>query len=721
MFFFVSGFCSLLYEVIWLRLCMAQLGVTSALVSIVLSMFMAGLGLGSGLAGYAVRKYGSHLRISPLRLYACIELLIGISALAVPRELAFGRSLLDRFGVSSSAAYYLVSGICVAFTLIPWCACMGATIPVGMCAIRRMLSQRTQRSFSFLYVANVLGAVIGAILPPLFVEMYGFRGTLTIGAGLNALLFLSAFLLSARLESGPARESMALSESATQLPGDHSTRVLILLFATGLTSMGAEVVWIRLFTPYLGTVVYTFAMILGTYLLATFLGSRVYRIRSRRATQSGTLAWGALGLATLLPVATASKQFYVPGYQLLGIARMALGIALFSGLLGFLTPMLVDRYSGGDPDGAGRAYAVNVLGCILGPLVAGFLLLPLISERWVLFVLALPWLVIGLNPRWTTESAQPRLTSALRYACYGMVLAALTMVFTVKGYYEVGGREVRRDSTATVVASGDGMQKHLSVNGIGITYLTPITKLMAHLPLAFLDHSPKSALVVCFGMGTTYRSLRSWNIATTAVELVPSVPQLFGYFHADGPELLRSPESHIVIDDGRRFLERTNERFDVITLDPPPPLEAAGTSLLYSKEFYAAARRRLVPGGMLQQWLPRGDDLVKASVARALQESFPYVRIFRSIDKWGFHLLASDHPIPQRSALELAERMPPTAVRDLIEWGPANSADQQFSIVLGRELSVQQMIAGAPTAPPLQDDRPQNEYFFLRQYFHWRS
>ncbi len=70
------------------------------------------------------------------------------------------------------------------------------------------------------------------------------------------------------------------------------------------------------------------------------------------------------------------------------------------------------------------------------------------------------------------------------------------------------------------------MQKQLLVNGYGMTWLTPITKMMAHLPLAFLDRSPQDALVICFGMGTTFRSLHSWGIPVTAVELVPSVPRL---------------------------------------------------------------------------------------------------------------------------------------------------------------------------------------------------
>jgi spermidine synthase len=491
---------------------------------------------------------------------------------------------------------------------------------------------------------------------------------------------------------------------------------------TGLTSMAGEVVWIRLFTPYLGTVVYAFALILGAYLAATYAGSQIYRYRRNRNSGLETLLWGSLGLASLLPLIVTSPVFTLPAYQLLQIVRLVLGIGLFSGLLGFVTPMLVDRWSQGDPDEAGKAYAINVVGCIIGPLISGFVLLPIMSERWVLLVLAAPWLILGVVPRFALGSGISTQLTWPRYACYGLTGVALVVAFTFRGIYEDPNTAhwVLRDNTATVIASGEGMQRRLAVNGIGITYLTPMTKIMAHLPLAFLDHQPSNALVVCFGMGTTYRSLMSWNISTTAVELVPSVPDLFGYFHADGPKLLQAPLSHVVIDDGRRYLERTNEHFDVITLDPPPPVEAAGNSLLYSKEFYATIRRKLKPEGILQQWLPRGDAVLQSAVASSLQQSFPYVRVFHSLDNRGLHFLASEHPILNRTPQELADRLPQSAVQDLLEWGPATRAADQFSIILGRELQLDQLIAGAPQAAPLQDDRPENEYFFLREYMHWQ-
>ena len=182
-FFFLSGFCSILYELVWLRLTMAQFGVTTALTSIVLSMFMTGLGLGSWGAGTLTRRYGARLGFPPLRLYALAELLIGLSSLAVPAELAWGHRLLESMTAQnaySSGSYYLASGLLVAVILLPWCTCMGATFPLAMCAIRNRERAESARSFSFLYLANVIGAVAGAIAPLFLIELYGFRGTMRV-------------------------------------------------------------------------------------------------------------------------------------------------------------------------------------------------------------------------------------------------------------------------------------------------------------------------------------------------------------------------------------------------------------------------------------------------------------------------------------------------------------------------------------------------------------
>jgi len=712
-FFFVSGFCSILYEIVWLRLAMAQFGVTSALVSIVLSMFMAGLGLGSWGSGYLIRRIEHLIRFPPLYLYAAAELLIGLSAVLVPHELTRGRSLLVRLSLSSSGAWYLASGVWIALSLIPWCACMGATIPLAMLAIKNEYPREERRSFSFLYLANVLGAVAGAIVPLLLIEISGFHRTLRTGAILNGLLALSAVAVTVRGRASAARVRRTGTSLIPAIPTQPaaSNRLLFLLFATGFTSMGVEVVWVRQFTPYLGTVVYALAAILAWYLLSNFVGSRIYRIWSRSHPQARDTISALVGLFVLLPIVSVNPQFKFPP-----VMRLALGIVPFSVAMGFLTPMLVDCWSGGDPENAGSAYAVNVVGCILGPLVAGFLFLPLMSERWVLFLFALPWLVLGSRPEQIDGGGGQRQFAWQRICAYSVAPLALSLVFLSRGYEDQFVHHVvRRDNTATVVATGEGMRKLLLVNGTGMTSLTPIAKMMAHLPLAFLEHPPGNALAVCFGMGTTFRSLLSWNIPTTVVELVPSVPRLFWYYHSDGPQLLHSPLSHVVIDDGRRYLERNPEQFDVITVDPPPPVEAAGSSLLYSEEFLLTVKQRLRPSGILQLWLPSGDAVVQASIARALMESFAHVRVFHGFGGWGYHFVASNDPIVNRTPGELAQRLPGRAVEDLTEWGPRPTAEGQFVSILDREVSLYLMIAEAPNVPPLQDDWPANEYYVLRR------
>ena len=104
----------------------------------------------------------------------------------------------------------------------------------------------------------------------------------------------------------------------------------------------------------------------------------------------------------------------------------------------------------------------------------------------------------------------------------------------------------------------------------------------------------------------------------------------------------------------------------------------------------------------------------RPSVARALQESFPYVGVYESVEGWGLHFLASMTPIAARTPAELVARMPPGAVTDMMEWGPAKTPEQQFDLMLAQDLTVEQIIAFAPDTPALRDDRPVNEYFLFR-------
>jgi spermidine synthase len=706
-FFFVSGFCSLLYELIWMRLAMAQFGVTATLTATFLSVFMAGLGLGSWAAGRWLRDREGRASISPVLLYALTELTIGIFSILVPHELRGERELLLRLGANAgwtSFRFSCLSGMWLALSLIPPCACMGATFPFAISALSRA-GKEQQRSFSYLYLANVLGAMVGVTLPLLLVEGLGFHRTLRIGGLLNLGIAACAAIV---FKFHKLPSNYAAERNRGIKPGKPLSRpnkaIRWFLFSIGAGSMAMEVVWVRIFTPYLGTVIYAFAGILGVYLIATFVGGKLYRRGFLNV--SPAMIWFALGSAGLLPIVAADPTLLIPR-----LLRLPLGVFLPALVAGFATPMLVDLESGGDAAIAGAAYAANVLGCIVGPLIAGFLLLPYVSERWTIVILAAPWIVASGFAQNSSSTKFRR-----RWQAIMLAMAACALAFVCRSFEgQFTTRRVLRDSTATVIAIGQTRSnKMLLVNGLGMSRLTPITKFMAHLPLAFAN-SPRKILVVCFGLGTTHRSALSWGIESTAVELTPSVPRMFSYFHADAETVLASPRSRVVIDDGRRFLQRSAEQYDVITIDPPPPVEAAGSSLLYSKEFYDAAKRRLRPGGILQQWMPGGDEQTFTAIARALMESFPYVRAFKSCEGTGAHFLASLTPLPEKTASQLANQLPPKAIADLLEWGPQTTAEEQFDVILNQEIPLAQILAKSRHTTALDDDHPVNEYFLMRR------
>jgi spermidine synthase len=177
---------------------------------------------------------------------------------------------------------------------------------------------------------------------------------------------------------------------------------------------------------------------------------------------------------------------------------------------------------------------------------------------------------------------------------------------------------------------------------------------------------------------------------------------------------LNWPGGRVVIDDGRRFLQRDRETYDVITLDPPPPVEASGSALLYSTEFYVLATSHLTTRGLLQQWFPGGETKIYDAVYGALARSFAHVRVYRSVEGWDFHFLAADHPGAISSPGQAIARMPSAARTDLLEWFPG----QSLVSVIGRLLNSEVSTADQNRRPgelDISDDRPINEYYLLRR------
>ena len=731
--FTLSGLSSLVYQTVWIRLAFGSFGCITPVMSVAISVFMLGIAIGSWFGGKYIDMLSDKVKISSLYFYIAVEIFIATGALIVPNLFIIFQHVLLNTGATNSFSYLLLSAISLTICLLPWCIAMGTTFPFMMSYLKKTYTENTT-SFSFLYTANVIGAMIGVLATTIiWIEFCGFKGTLSIACLGNLMAALSAFLVyrfnavnDGNIVKNIEKYKAHFINVTKQLLS--SKLIFAISFITGFTTLALEIVWTRAYSPVLGTMVYSFAFLLAGYLFATYIGSVWYRknLQHNKIKSPATIVVLA-SLFVFLPILINDPQLFMYGgrtYMLNSsnimkyFIQIVLTIFPFCIMLGYLMPLLVDQYSKGNPFKAGKLYTVNVVGCIFGPLFASYILLPCLGVKASLILLALPYTLLLLI-----------LQNVNRYLKAISICISIIFIFIAFFYtktYEIPSFSkdaevlIKRDYSATVVGvvNKKTNKKHLLVNGYGITSITSITKFMAHLPMVFCKNNPQKALVICFGMGTTYRSLLSWDIDVTAVELTPSVVDMFPLYFDDAMEILNNKNGKIVVDDGRRFLLRTKEKFDVITLDPPPPIQSSGSSLLYSKEFCHLAKTRLKEGGILQHWVPislmfnRYEDFFSIPVLRAIQSEFKYVKIFVSIEGWGIHILASDSPIQDLSLDEFVNKMPQKAKEDLTEW--TKNIDINILVSLLKILPISFFDNINPDKDfMVTDNRPYNEYFFI--------
>jgi spermidine synthase len=717
--FLLSGFCSLLYQTVWLRLAVAKFGVNAPVIASVLSVFMLGLALGNLLGARYQAWLQSKRFMTGLRGYAVLELVISLGGLLVPSLMSYGASLISSVPMTNGA-YFVFSFLIILIVLVPFCAAMGATLPVALSFIGKSEDSRKTSGFSQLYFANVTGAIYGTVVPAFIAfEAFGFQKTVYLAVAANCLIALLVWNVSPSIRlSKYSGAGFAYTRSFLM----EKRWVLAELFILGMSSLALEVIWTRIYVFFAGAVVYSFAFILATYLASTALGTNFYRRFLARGNSDIATWWIGLAPAALLVLASIHPGFHVPP-----IVRILIGVAPISFLLGVVTPSLIDECTGSEPHKVSIAYTFNLAGCIVGPLVAGFLIIPVFGNRVASFLVAFVFLMLSLFHQFLESRRHP--TTPARWktpAVAALAVSGMIMVWDKPYESRFPNAQVLYDHTATVIATGSGMEKRLMVEGTHMTSLTVMTKMLAHVPLAFLDHKAQQGAVICFGMGTTFRSMATWNIKTTAVELVPSVPQFFSFFFPDAGRILESSNATVVIDDGRRFLSRGTEEFDVIVADPPPPIESVSSGLLYSTEFYDIVKKRLRKNGVFGTIILNSDSQNLFSMVTALKESFAYVRIFEPYGEQNiFQVVASESPIPDWNAEELARRMPADSREDLTEWVASTpewfptTVQGMYQWFLDKEIDTSDFLTKHEPWQriALTDDKPVNEYFFLRKMF----
>jgi spermidine synthase len=757
--FFLSGASGLMYEVVWLRMLERMMGVTIYAASTVLAAFMAGLALGSFVFGRLVDR-----RRDALRVYGILELGIAAAVLLVPLLLSVFLPLYRLIHQTSADGTTMVAAtrafVCFTVLLIPT-TMMGGTLPVLTSYLVKKESV-FGRNFSLLYGLNTLGAFVGVALTG-FVTLgaLGERRTLLIGALVNLAVGLSALFLYSkerrRREAAKDKARAARPEDTPISPYSDGIRtfVLVAFAASGLTALAYEIVWMRQLIIFLRTSIYAFSGMLAVFLLGIAAGSILMnRVVDRLKAPLAAFALleavvCLLSLVNLYLFAPLDSGFMHRVFGLASAVYAAVIIVLPLTLtFGMITPIAGRCYAksvGRSGSAVGWFYAANTVGGIVGSLLAGFWLIPTLGSTTTVLLLAILNLLLAV----VLLVLEPNRSVRRKVVWVPLVVLLVLLVLDRRGadpfLAAIERRIVDRVGTTwippqyaalppsheihfhkegiegTVTAFEVNHWKQLWVNGMGMTSLGPETKLMAHLPLLFTA-DPRDLLVVCFGMGTTIRSAaRHPDLAVTTVELVPEAFETFDFYHADGAEILASDKVQAVVDDGRNYLLLTDARYDVITVDPPPPIWSARTVNLYSREFFALCRARLKPGGVMCLWLPGGTEIEVRSMARTFSSVFPRTVVWSGPRRWGYYFIGSDLPFDwgrfQRKARLMFQN--PVIVRDLTEYDERCATLEQLNaLFLWDEQEVRELGEGGVM---ITDDYPFTEFPLWRYLFHGRQ
>lgn len=726
-----SGFTALVFETLWVKQLGRVVGVEVHAVTIALSAFFAGLALGGVLLGRI-----ADLTTRPVRFYAALE--AGVAVAGTVATLALARAA-GPFAQLQESAGMLAWGLPFALVGLP-SFLMGGTLPALIRALRPPQGAVAQAT-GLLYAANTAGAVLGTLAVPFaLVPAFGITGAGLLAGIVGLAVAAAAAIIDRRAALSPRTMPPAVVGADTSRSRDAQAALALYAIAGGV-ALGYEVVWSELLVQFLSTRTYAFAVMLATYLTGLAIGSALFARAARTTHDSWRalgLLLGAAGLSATAGVALIGAwlpdaqtwagmwAMRVSGRETLEVVArfIVASVAILlvpTMLLGAAFPAATRLAAGAARIGGdvGTVAAINTAGGIAGTLLTGFVLVPRLGLVRTMGVLGVAGALLGAFAILRSRRAAAVPTAA------ALVLGAVLMAaFTppdrlaqllakkrggsVVFYAEDAGGTVavleqrppagapfRRLYIQGVSNSGDSMAS--------LRYM----RLQALLPLLVHPGEPKSALVVGFGTGITAGALLAYpGLETRAVaELLPAVVRAGRLFKGN---LGAATDSRIEVrvGDGRQDLLRRTQRYDLITLEPPPP-SAAGVVNLYSRDFYDLCRARLAPGGLMAQWwpLPAQNDEDSRALVRSFLDAFPHAAAW-STELHEVLLVGSMRPMLVDGPRVAGRFADPGVAAALAEVG-VESAEALLATWMMDRAGLERY---AGDAPPVTDDRPRIEH-----------
>jgi spermidine synthase/MFS family permease len=667
----LTGFGSLIFEVVWIRLLSDIFGTTIHATATSLAGFLGGLGIGAFLIGKYIDRHDLNFR-ALLIAFAICELAAAILGLLLclllPHLHVIG-ALVD-YG-SSGAATIVRVVVTFALLFVPTFF-MGGSLPILSKALL-MVSPQAGRTVGALYAINTLGGALGAVLVDAWLIInHGLIRTAGIAAAGN---LVAVFLVFGFLQQPSPRSAVPKPRSPSDEP-PHGPLLLGVYALSGFCALAYEVVWVRVLLGEVFSSRFAISTMVGVVLLGLVAGAGLAAVLIRRRTN----VIGLLGVLQAFVGISALASLYVleslstrlravaetwvnkvinldlAGLNLVGVAdclpQVLVLQAVPATLLGAVLPLVAEGVVSGSKQAGhsvGRVYLWNTLGAIGGATVAGFLLLPNVGMEGSVQLLATINVLLAIVLLSFAASTRRK---ALAVLCAAGVLVLLFVLpkngFITRKEAKALPRLIPNLEGETIYL-GEGLYETLAVREYGFlgapaerllmtnfysmsgisTASNRYMRLMAHIPLLLRD-DPQRVAAIAFGVGNTARAAAAHPVAhIDVIDISEDILRLSPYFSAANLNVLEDHRVDKHVMDGRNFLLGTSHKYDLITFEPPPPGQADVVGL-YTKEYYELVRNRLTPRGLVTQWIPiiQTGYTTNLSMIRTFVEVFPYVTLW---------------------------------------------------------------------------------------------
>jgi predicted membrane-bound spermidine synthase len=726
--FFLSGASALIFESLWFRLAGLTLGNSVWSASLVLAAFMGGLAFGNGLVA---RLHGRVLR--PVRLYAALELAIGIGGIAVVLLLPRLPSLLGPAlgSLTDTPTILNTVRLAIAFGILVMPAiAMGATLPVLAQALSRQNSN-FGANIGRLYGWNTMGAMLAVLSTELFlVPAFGILNSGLFALMLNLIAAIIALRISQTQEIAPM-SGTSLSD-VPQLIGIRSRRYIAVAFLSGALMLALEVVWFRFLLLTESGTSLIFAVMLAVVLAGIAAGGLAAGQLFRRHDRAYRWLRHVTALSAALVVLTYWGYDLFSAYRgqheittlvFIGFAAFLMfPVAALSGVAFTMVNRAVKDDLGSPARTAGIATFYNTIGAMLGSLGAGFILLPIVGMEASFFIIAATYclaaFVVPLEERtsrltkfWGRGFIAAAVASLLLFP-FGLMqkmyfgpqattLPDHKLIAVQEGLVETI-RYYRRD------VFGEPKEYRLITNGYSMSGVTTeakrYMKLYVYLPIAFKPDT-RDALLISFGVGSTAKALTETRGLQNidVVDISEDILEMSSIVYPGDDNPLRDERVRVHVEDGRFFLNTTSNRYDLITSEPPPP-KIAGVVNLYSWEYFKLMRERLNPGGYASYWLPVDilEPIETLAIIKAFCGAFDDCSLWSGVGlEW--MLLGSNDAIPHGDVEQLsAQWRDPQVARELVALGLESPA-QLGSLFMADSNLLKELTADVA---PVTDNHP---------------